>query len=310
MFFGLIYGINEKPNYKSSLTFALEDDKSSGIGSGLNGAIGIASSFGIDLPGSGGGGAFAASNLAILMKSHLIIDKVLLQSYLIDGKESTLAEYYLNFSGLKEKWSKYENIKNIHFLPNEERKDFSRQKDSLLFIIHKEVTKKNNLDIIQKDKKITILSIEVNSKNETFSKLFCESVVNETSNFYIETRSKKARLNTDVLQMQVDSVRKVLNNSISKVAMETDFVYNLNPSLNSKAVNSKKNQVDVTASTEVLKQLTIQLELSKITLRKETPLVQLIDIPRFPLETDKIGIILSVMIGMFSFPFFPDRPQD
>ena len=68
--FGLTIAIFEKPSYKAVLTFAMEEDKGGGTG-GLSGALGLASSFGIDL-GGGGGGAFAASNIAELMKSRLL----------------------------------------------------------------------------------------------------------------------------------------------------------------------------------------------------------------------------------------------
>ena len=163
---------------------------------------------------------------------------------------------------------------------------------------------KENLDIIQKDKKVTIVAIEVNSEDELFSKIFCEAVANETSEFYIQTKSKKARMNTNILQKQADSVRSVLNNNITGVAREADNVFNLNPTLNVRSTNSKKIQVDVTANTEVLKQLIVQLELSKITLRKETPLIQLIDRPVLPLEKKKFGKLKSLVLGGILTGFF------
>jgi uncharacterized protein involved in exopolysaccharide biosynthesis len=292
---GLTIAWFEKPTYKATLTFAMEEDK--GGSGGLSGALGLASSFGIDLGGAGGGGAFAASNLSALMKSHLIIEKVLLDSYNINGKTRTLADYYIEVEDLRNKWSKKPILKNIQFLPNADRSKFNRVQDSILFQLHKELTKKENLDIIQKDKKVTIIAIEVNSKDELFSKLFCEAVANETSEFYIQTKSKKARMNTSVLQRQADSVRAVLNNNITGVAKETDNVYNLNPSFNVRGANSKKIQVDVTANTEVLKQLIVQLELSKITLRKETPLIQMIDRPVLPLEKEKFGKLRLLILG-------------
>jgi hypothetical protein len=296
-FIGLTIAFFEKPTYKATLTFAMEEDK--GGGGGLSGAIGLASSFGIDLGGAGGGGAFAASNLSALMKSHLIIEKVLLDSYTINGKTRTLADYYIEINDLRDKWSKKPALQNIQFLPGTDRNKFNRLQDSILFQFHKELTKKENLDIIQKDKKVTIVAIEVNSENEIFSKLFCEAVANETSEFYIQTKSKKARMNTNVLQKQADSVRAVLNGNITNVAREADNVYNLNPTLNVRSANSKKIQVDVSANTEVLKQLIVQLELSKITLRKETPLIQLIDKPVLPLEKEKLGKLKSLVLGGF-----------
>jgi uncharacterized protein involved in exopolysaccharide biosynthesis len=40
-----------------------------------------------------------------------------------------------------------------------------------------------------------------------------------------------------------------------------------------------------------------QLELSKVSLRKETPLVQLIDRPILPLEKEKVGSLKLLVLG-------------
>ena len=295
---GLLFAFFDKPIYKATLTFAMEEDKAGGSG-GLSGAIGLASSFGIDLGGAGGGGAFAATNLAELMKSRLIVEKVLLETMIYNEKKITLIDYYIDINNLRNKWSNKTNLSKIHFLPNSDRNKFSLQQDSIIQVIHKNLIEKNNLNILQKDKKVTILTIEVKSEDELFSKIFCENLAKETSNFYIQTKSKKARINVDVLQKQVDSVRSELNSAISGVASETDFVYNLNPSLNIKAAPSKKKQIDVQANTAVLTNLVVQLELAKITLRKETPLIQLIDRPILPLEKDKLEFFKSIILGGF-----------
>ena len=57
---GLTYAFFQKPIYKADLTFAMEDEKSGG--GGLSGALGLASSFGIDLGGGGAGGAGLAAS--------------------------------------------------------------------------------------------------------------------------------------------------------------------------------------------------------------------------------------------------------
>lgn len=294
---GLFVALLYKPTYKAVLTFAMDDDKGSASGAGLTGALGLANSFGIDLGGTSGGGAFAASNLSELMKSRLIVEKVLLEPISIRGKSISLIEYYIDTYKLRKKWEKYDNLKNITFPLNSNRSKFSLLQDSILREIHKELIDKDNLSIMQKDKKVTILSIEVNSKDELFSKIFCESIAKETSNFYIETKSKKARINVDVLQKQVDSVRNELNGAITGVAAETDFVYNLNPALNIKGAPTKKKQIDVQANSAVLTNLVVQLELAKITLRKETPLIQLIDKPILPLENDKYSLLKTPILS-------------
>ena len=294
---GLTISLLVKPTYKAILTFAMEEDKSGG--GGLSSALGLAGSLGIDLGGAGGGGAFAASNIAELMKSRLLVEKVLLEPIVINNKIISLAEYYIEINDLRQKWARKPELKKIQFLPGADPNTFSIQQDSIIHEIHKDLIEKANLSITQKDKKITILSIEVNSENELFSKIFCENLAKETSNFYIETKSKKAKINVDVLQKQVDSVKNALKRAITGVAYETDNVYNMNPALNIKAAPSKKVQIDVTANTAILTNLAVQLELAKITLRKETPLIQLIDRPILPLEKGKFGKLKTIILGGF-----------
>jgi len=292
-FLGFVYASIVKPIYSATTTFVLEEDK--GGGGGLGGALGLASSFGLDLTG-GGGGLFTSSNIIELMKSRFVVEKTLLNPIQVAGKEISLADYYVQINELKKDWAKTPKLNNIKFPISSDRTKFSIEQDSLLQIISSDLIKEN-LNIIQKDKKVTIINLTVKSKNELFSKLFCEQLLKETSDFYIETKSKKARLNVDVLQHQADSIRGELNNAISGVATESDNVYNLNPAFNIKSTPSRKRQVDVQANTAILTQLVAQLELSKVSLRKETPLVQIIDRPILPLEKEKASILISFILG-------------
>jgi uncharacterized protein involved in exopolysaccharide biosynthesis len=73
----------------------------------------------------------------------------------------------------------------------------------------------------------------------------------------------------------------------------------MNPALNIKGAPSKTKQIDVQANTIVLTNLVVQLELAKITLRKETPLIQLIDRPILPLQKEKFGKLKSIILGGF-----------
>ena len=297
---GVVYAFFQKPTYKAVLTFALEEDK--GGGGGLSGAMGLASSFGIDL-GSSGGGAFAASNLMELMKSRLLVEKTLLNPIVVNGDNISLAEYYIQINDLREKWSEKPALKNIQFLPNTNRSNFTLQQDSIIQTIYKGLVNEGSsnygLAITQKDKKISITNLEVVSIDEKFSKSFCENLAKVTTEFYIETKSKKSRLNVEILQKQTDSIREALNSAITGVASASDNVYNLNSALMVKRAPSSKKQVDVQANTAILTQLVAQLELSKVTLRKETPLIQVIDRPILPLEKDKVSKLKSLILGGF-----------
>ncbi len=289
---GFVYACFQKPIYYATTTFVLEEDKGGG---GLGGAMGLASSFGFDL-GGGGGGLFTSSNIIELMKSRLVVEKTLLKPVQLASKELSLADYYIQFNELKEDWANKPILANISFPANADRSKFSLEQDSILQTISADLTKEN-LVIAQKDKKVSIISLTVKTESELFSKLFCEQLLKETSDFYIETKSKKSRLNVDILQHQADSIRAELNGAITGVATASDNVYNLNPAYNVKKIPGTRRQVDVQANTAILTQLVAQLELSKVSLRKETPLVQLIDRPILPLEKEKAGRLKSLLFG-------------
>ena len=288
---GFTYASFQKLSYLATTTFVLEEDKGSG------GAMSLASSFGFDL-GGGGGGLFTSSNIIELMKSRLVVEKTLLNPVQVAGKEISLADYYAQINKLKEGWAKKPALANISFPVNADRTKFSLEQDSILYSISAGLTK-NNLVIAQKDKKVSIISLTVKTEDELFSKLFCEQLLKETSDFYIETKSKKSRLNVNILQHQADSIRAELNGAITGVATASDNVYNLNPAFNVKRTPSSRRQVDVQANTAILTQLVAQLEMAKVGLRKETPLLQVIDAPILPLEKEKVGRLKSLVLGGF-----------
>ena len=294
---GLTYSFIKKPVYTATLSFALEDEKSGGLG----GALGLASSLGLDL-GGGGGSVFTGSNLTELFKSRTMVEQTLLSPITYDGKKISLAELFIQNNEWRDKWENKPKIKGLQFLPDTNRKNFAREHDSILGEIYKSLSKEG-LSVAQKDKKIAIVSIDVSSTNELFSKYFCEALVTQVSDFYIETKSKKARLNMDILQRQTDSIRRELNGAITGVAVANDNTFGLNPAMNVRRAPSARRQVDVQANTAILTELVKQSELAKVTLRKETPLIQVIDQPILPLKKEKFGKAKGIVLGGFLLGF-------
>lgn len=292
---GFLYAYYKKPKYTATLSFALEDEKSGN--SGLVGAMGLASSLGIDL-GTSAGGAFSGANLMELMKSRFLVERALLCPIKVDNKVKTLATYYLEFNELNKEWSENLLLKDLKFPINSNRQNFTLQQDSVLGRIYESITGENGiLSVYQKDKKISIINIDVTTQSELFSKIFAENLAKEVSEFYVATKSKKARMNVEILQHQADSIRYELNEAITGVATANDNVYNLNSALNIRRTPSLKRQVDVQANTAILTQLVTNLEMAKVTLLKETPLIQVIDKPILPLKKQKVGKLKSLVLG-------------
>lgn len=289
---GLCYSLSKKEIYIADLTFALEEDGGSVFGAG----VGLAGQLGFDM--GGGEGVFSGPNLIQLFKSRSMIEKTLLSPVQIDGKTISLAEMYIRDNNWRKGWQKNSKLKNISFLPNSNRENFSRIQDSILGTIYNNLSA-SNVDVLQKDKKVGILTIEVKSPNEKFSKIFAETLVDVVSHFYIETKSEKSMINMTILQKQLDSIRGELNGSISGVALANDRTFALNPALNVKRVPSVRRQVDVQANTNILTELIKQTELAKVTLRKETPLIQIIDRPIYPLKKERFGKAKGIIYGGF-----------
>jgi hypothetical protein len=293
---GLTYSLIKKPVYTASLTFAVEDEKSGG---GLGGALGLASSFGLDIGGSGGG-VFEGANLIELFKSRTMVEQTLLSPVSVEGDTISLAEMYLQNQGWREDWQEDPDLKSIAFQPTVNRTGFTRAKDSILGVIYTGLTK-DGLTVGQLDKKIAIITVDVHSTNELFAKNFTEKLVDNVSDFYKATKSKKARDNMAILERQTDSVRNELNKAITGVAVANDNTFGLNPALNVKRTPSARRQVDVQANTAILTELVKQGELAKVTVRKETPLIQIIDQPILPLKKEQFGKLKGLLYGGFIF---------
>jgi hypothetical protein len=292
---GLAYSLMSKPIYKAEFSFVLEDEKSSG---GLSGALGLASQFGLDLGGGGAGGAFAGDNLLELMKSRSMVQKALLSPVNIQGKDQSLADYYISLKDMRKGWEGKVYLETLNYPVNADLSTFNRLQDSVLMGIHQDIIK-NLLSVAKIDKKLSILKVTVNSENEIFSKAFTEALVSVVSNFYVETKTKKSTANVAILQHQTDSVRNQLNRAISGVAQSNDAIPNLNASRQILRSSGQQRQIDVQANTAILTELVKNLELSKLSLRKETPLIQVIDLPVLPLAVEKFGKVKGILMGGF-----------
>ena len=288
---GITYSVFRKPTYTAVCTFVLEEQ--GGVGGALGQYAGLASMVGIDV-GGGSNGLFQGDNIIELYRSRRMIEKTLLSKVNIGRKECLLIDRYISFNELHKKWNKEPQLKQLSFDIPRER--FTVKHDSIIAVIVNDINRRC-LSVQRPDKKLNIISVQVQSKDELFSKCFTDAIVKNVNAFYSETKAKKAVDNLRILQRQADSVKLVLNSSISKAAIATDANPNANPALRILAVPSQRNQVDIQSASAIYGEVVKNLELAKIALRKDMPLIQIIDEPVLPLKNDKSSTILSGIIG-------------
>lgn len=274
---GILYAWMQKPVYRAEITFAPETGKSASLGM----YAGIAAQFGFDM-GGGGGGVFEGENLIEFLKSRMLIEKALFSKVNINGQQEILIDYYARHNELYDAWKGKPELAVVDF-----KKDQSgvRPRDSLLNVIVKDV--RVMLNVGRMDKKLSIISASMMSEDEAFAKSFIEQLAVNGIQYYIDYRSKKARENVSILQRQFDSVRSVLSGNIVSAATSTDL--NVNPTRQIVRAGIQNRQVDIQANGQLYGELLKQLELSKIALLKETPFIEIIDRPRYPLEMKKMG---------------------
>lgn len=274
---GFAYAYFSSVKYTAELTFALEMDNQSKMSSYAS----LASQFGIDIGGKSG--AFEGDNLLEFLKSALIIQKTLLTPIKYNNDTITLIDLFLN----KEKQTPFIFYK--HYTG-------TRSQDSVLNMIYKNILS-NCLSVDRKKKNLEIFTLKMTSKNEVFSKLFAEQIINNAKIFYTEYKTSKSQKSVDILQKQADSIKQVLNANITNIGLLSDF--NINPLRQTPKGQIQKKNIDLQSNSAIYIEITKNLEISKMGLLRETPFIQIIDYPKYPLEKDKPSRLMSIILGAF-----------
>ena len=293
--FGALASIIKKPVYHAETTFVLEE---SDMG-GLNQMSGLASLLGINIGSLGGSssGIFQGDNILELYKSDNMLGKTLLSPF---NPESLLIDRFIEFNELSKKWQRKVNLDQLDFSISRER--FTVTQDSVVKEISKLIREKQ-LAVEKPNRKLSIIQVNISSKDEAFAKVFNETLVENVNSFYFETKTKKTAENVGILQVQSDSVRRVLDENLVEFAGMSDRIPFPNPLLQSATVEGRKKQIDIQAASAVYAEITKNLEIAKVNHRNNSPLIQIIDAPMFPLRMTRIKLLKGIVFGAAFFVF-------
>jgi hypothetical protein len=280
----LIYRALQKPAYAASTTFILEE-KSAGGG----GLAGIASQVGLDLGSLGSGSSlFTGDNILDIIKSRVIIEKVLLTP--ISGNSGkTLADLYVEFSGLGERLPAPVSFASLGA--------HSVYQDSVLYVMYEQIAKKN-VSVDRLNKKGSIFKIVTVSQNQVFSKNFAERLLKETTTYYVNVKTSTAAANVQRLQARGDSLLRVLNaksyNAASFQILDPNVAYK------SMSVPAEVSSRDKSIVFSIYAEVTKNLEMSRIALVSQTPVIQLLDVPKYPLMDDRKSYLFLGLVGFIA----------
>ena len=294
---GFLYGKLQPSSYKATSTFIVEDKS----GRGAGGLSGLASQFGIDAGGLTGGGAglFDGDNVLEIIKSRGIIEKVLLTKMDNASNPQTIADYYIQISDFKLAFeSKNINTKSLNFIGLTEGAKHTVLQDSILFILYNEVSK--NLTVEKRNKKSTIITLQVSSPDQVFSKTFAEELIKQTSDLYVDIKTGNLSKSISKIQKKADS----LQNSLVGIYQ------------NSFQINMSRNDLserDKTFSSTLYAEVVKNLETLKLSLINQTPVIQVLDTPKLPLFDQRIpgryflligfavGFVISILYALYKY---------
>jgi hypothetical protein len=305
---GYLYAKTQNPVYSATTTFVLEESNS-GLGA-LGNLGGLASIAGLD-GGSGNSGIFQGDNILELYKSRSMIEKTLFTPVNNNGTKELLIDTYVRMNNLQEKWAENSALKSLTFVVKDTVATDTSMRSSQRFRLQDSVVgsivyaiRKNNLNVYKSDKKLSIISADVKAEDEFFAKAFNEEIVRNVNNFYVQTKTLKSLENVRILQMKTDSIRDVMNGAIYSSAAAIDATPNLNPTRQAqRSVPAQRSQYSAETNKAILSELVKNLELSKMTLLKEAPLIQVVDRPVFPLDVIRLGGIKAAVMGTILFAF-------
>jgi len=294
---GLIKANRQQVQFVAFSTFILDDGGTHNDSPG-----GFASLLGLGSSASGGG-IFQGDNLLQLYRSALMIKKTLL-SPTPDSPNVHVIDRYMQINYLRQAWKDSVKLRNINFFAHGNKR-YTRIQDSLMNVFVNDI--RNNYLNVNRDRQLSILYVETRSRNEEFAKLLNDQIVKTVNDFYIQTKTQKSIEYLALLRHQADSIRTALHSAMYRISSNADWMTNGNPARDVLRIPSQSNQVDAQTNRDMLNELVRNIESAKMSLKKETPLIQQLDVASFPLERRResrakaviTGCILAAMIALF-----------
>jgi hypothetical protein len=282
---------------KATYIIAAEEETASGF-------EGLMAQFGLDVGGSNPGGVFKGENLVELFKTRSMIERTLLNPVPDSDPPQLFADVFFQDT----KHARKSIFKGVDFKQDRSLQD--RRTDSALYLTY-EYVRDEVLSVSKPEKKIGFIFVNVIHKQTDIAIAYSHVTIRTVTDFYIESLTRKARLNLDILRYEADSVREILNENLMITARESDL--NVNPLWQMMRVEHSKAMIDLQISISLFGELIKNLKLAEISLRRQTPLIEVIEEPRYPLtevgfrpwQWGVMGLLAGLLLALYlSFRHF------
>ena len=295
---GVLFAMSSDIKYNAELTFVVETEQQSG--GSLGAMSGIASQFGFDIGGSSST-TFSQNNILELLKSRGVVEAALMQNRKVNKTHDLLIEHYLYLNKTKDYWKTNNEITPVSF-----HGILTQNNDSVIGGVWKSIIEDRLVVELQSDE-ANIINLSYTSVDDEFAKIFVETLIEQMSKMYITYQTAQASNTLSFLNNRADSVFMELEIAEEEFAKVKD--------INQRIVKAsgRLKELQLMRRVEVLNAMYLEivknLELSKLTLLNQTPIIQIIDKPILPLKEEfksktALGLLGTFLGGFLSLIFF------
>ena len=295
---GIVFSITSDKKYTAELTFVIEDQQQ--LGGALGSMSGMASQFGFDIGGSSKT-TFSQNNILEFLKSRGVIVSALMQNRKINKTHDLLIEHYLYLNKKKDLWESEIDLSPVSF-----HGILTQKNDSVSGDVWKSIIE-DKLVVDLQSNEANIINLSYTSVDDEFAKMFVETLIEQMSKMYITYQTAQASNTLSFLNNRADSVFMELEIAEEEFAKVKD--------INQRIVKAsgRLKELQLMRRVEVLNAMYLEivknLELSKLTLLNQTPIIQIIDKPILPLKEEfksktALGLLGTFLGGFLSLIFF------
>ncbi len=285
-----LYRVNQQSiTYVGKLSFMTNNDS----GGGVSRLLQFAGQFGL-----GSNQPVASERLVELLKSKRMVYRALMKKIEIEGSEQMLFNHYIDLFRLRENWQEDEKLKDFKFVPKE-IEDFNFTENSVAQNIYNQIVF-GYLSANPGKNGITTMSCE--STSEAFSKEFLIALIGTLSDYYQKKAVEQQRNTYEMIKSTADSVQTALQSA--EYALTKWYEDNRKPlaagTLSAqKAMNKEKLERKVEILYEVLATDYKSLEIARLDLHSNKPIVQVIDYPTYPLPMNVPNKLMKLIVAAF-----------
>lgn len=210
---------NRQPIYTGGITFNLGGGSAPGSGMGELG--GLMSAFGI------GGTApdaniFMGDNFMIYAKSRPVVEKTLMKTVKINGKDTLLVNYYIRHSGIRDKeWEDSDTLRTLYFDRAKKPDEMTKMEQIAMSQIYNKITT-GEMGVTQPERKSSFMRLQAGMQDEDLTKVFVETHLQSIEEDYKYKQTKKSREVLKLLEHRTDSLYKTLTGTENRLARQID----------------------------------------------------------------------------------------